>query len=119
MSSKIYQAREGPRGRESSRRRGLPRRAKVHVEPNSLWNLAPGIPIATTSTGTANDKTKYCGRAAPAVATLMLAFATGVLGHLLTDGMNALRGRNCPPAYTPNVTQPQENLNARHIQHRC
>ena len=33
-------------------------------------------------------KTTYCGRAAPAVATLMLAFAIRVLGHLLTDGMN-------------------------------
>jgi hypothetical protein len=41
-------------------------------------------------------KTKYCGRQAPAVATLMLAFAIRVLGNLLTDGMNALRGPKVP-----------------------
>jgi len=38
----------------------------------------------------------YCGRAAPAVATLVLAFAIRVVGHLLTDGMNPLLGRKLP-----------------------
>lgn len=41
-------------------------------------------------------KTKYCGRAAPAVATLMLPSQVGVVGHLLIAGMNPLRGRKLP-----------------------
>ena len=58
---------------------------------------------------------------APAIATLMFAFITVKkgAGHLLTDGMNALRGRKCPLAYTPNLAHPQGNPNTRYIQHRC
>jgi hypothetical protein len=56
---------------------------------------------------------------APAIATLVLAFATRTAGHLLTDGRMPYGAANCPPIHTPNVTQPQRNPNTWHIQHRC
>jgi len=64
-------------------------------------------------------RTKYCGRQAPAVATLVLAFRSKNGRSSPDRWMNALRTRKCPPAYTPNFTQPQGNPNTRHMQRRC
>ena len=95
MSSKAVR-REGRADVGKFTTSGLPRRARVHVEPNR--------PVESGSWNTCRHhqhrhgqyKTNYCGREAPAVATLMLAFAIRTAGHLLTDGMNALRGRKLP-----------------------
>jgi hypothetical protein len=100
------QARGAARTWKGSRRRGLPRRARVHVEPNRRgpWNS-----VTTTSTATATARLKYCGRQSTSGCYARACFAARTLGHLLPDGCMPHGAAKCPPAYTPNLTQPQGN----------
>jgi hypothetical protein len=61
-----------------------------------LWNLAPGIPVATTSTGTATARPSTAVVKYQRLLRSCLPSQLRVVGHLLTDGMNPLRGRKLP-----------------------